>query len=104
MGALMRQFNSSLQTPGQPTGAGNAPVQAGDSKPQTDNSGLRTEPTVWVRDPDGNNEPFPRPDVDYDFCLEVVNTGKLPSGPFMVVFKLEGDMNWDDKFEQTAGL
>jgi hypothetical protein len=78
----LRQFNSSLQTPGQPssgangtssppsnnqgqagaapqpTGAGNTPAQAGNTPAQDDDyAGLRpdpNDPNPWLKDPNGN--------------------------------------------------
>jgi hypothetical protein len=74
---------------------------------KTDNSKLIATDTVYVS-PDGGttNEPFPAPNVEYDFCVDVANTGQLPSGPFFVRFTLSGDqdppINLD--FTQDAGL
>ena len=74
---------------------------------KTDNSKLVATDTVYVS-PDGGttNEPFPAPNVGYDFCVDVGNNGQLPSGPFLVRFSLSGDqdppINLD--FAQDAGL
>src|SRR5262249_36974123 len=65
---------------GQSTGAGSPPAP-------TDDAGLRATDTVYVS-PDGGttDEPFPEPDVEYDFCANIVNTGKVSSGPAFVRF------------------
>ena len=74
---------------------------------KTDDSKLVSTDTVYVS-PDGGttDEPFPQPDVEYDFCADVANAGELPSGPFFVRFTLSGDqdppINLD--FAQDAGL
>lgn len=77
----------------------------GDTK--TDNTQLTTTDTVYVS-PDGGttNEAFPKQGVEYDFCVDVTNTGKLPSGPFYVHFTLSGDQNppFEQDFKQDAGL
>jgi len=74
---------------------------------KTDNTQLATTDTVFVS-PDGGttNEPFPKPDVEYDFCVPVANAGKLPSGPFYVRFTLSGDQDpaVDLDFPQDDGL
>jgi hypothetical protein len=74
---------------------------------KTDNSNLVTGQTVWVS-PDGGttDEPFPKPNVDYYFVIDVANVGELPSGPFFVRFTLSGDQNppLDLEFAQDAGL
>jgi len=127
MGAFLRQFNSSLQTSDQPsdgasgnsasapddrgliaagpqsTGAGNTLAQAGNKPAKTDNSGLRTGPTVMVWDPDGNDESFEEPDVEYDFAIDIYNKGKLPTGPFFVRFEIS-DLNWHEDVPYEDGL
>jgi hypothetical protein len=74
---------------------------------KTDDSKLVTTDTVYVS-PDGGttNEAFPKPNVEYDFCVDVTNTGQLPSGPFFVQFSLSGDQDppKDLDFAQDAGL
>jgi len=74
---------------------------------KTDDSKLVTTDTVYVS-PDGGttNEPFPKPNVEYDFCVEVTNAGQLPSGPFFVRFTLSGDQDppLDLDFKQDDGL
>jgi hypothetical protein len=74
---------------------------------KTDDSKLVTTDTVYVS-PDGGdtNEPFPKPNVEYDFCVDVVNAGELPSGSFFVRFNLSGDQDppLDLDFTQDAGL
>ena len=74
---------------------------------KTDSSKLVTTDTVYVS-PDGGttNEAFPKPNVEYDFCVDVTNTGQLPSGPFFVQFSLSGDQDppKDIDFAQDAGL
>ncbi|MFO1206535.1 MAG: hypothetical protein U1E63_12530 [Burkholderiales bacterium] len=77
------------------------------SDTQTDDSKLVTTDTVYVS-PDGGttDEAFPKPNVEYDFCVDVTNAGQLPTGSFLVRFNLSGDqdppLNLD--FEQSAGL
>jgi hypothetical protein len=79
----------------------------GDQDKTTDNSKLVTTDTVYVS-PDGGttNEAFPKPNVEYDFCVDVTNGGQLPSGPFFVQFELSGDQDppKDLDFAQDAGL
>ena len=79
----------------------------GGSDQKTDNTQLTTTDTVYVS-PDGGttNEAFPKQGVEYDFCVDVTNTGKLPSGPFYVHFTLSGDQNppFEQDFKQDAGL
>ena len=79
----------------------------GASDNKTDNSKLVTTDTVYVS-PDGGttNEAFPKPNVAYDFCVDVTNGGQLPSGPFFVQFELSGDQDppKDINFAQDAGL
>jgi hypothetical protein len=81
----------------------------GGSDKKTDNTQLKTpeKDAVYVS-PDGGttNESFPKQGVEYDFCVDVTNTGKLPSGPFYVHFTLSGDQNppFEQDFKQDAGL
>ena len=74
---------------------------------KTDDSKLVTTDTVYVS-PDGGttDEAFPKPNVEYDFCVDVTNTGQLPSGPFFVQFTLSGDQDPPKEldFAQDAGL
>jgi hypothetical protein len=74
---------------------------------KTDDSKLVTTDTVYVS-PDGGttDEAFPKPNVEYDFCVDVANSGKLPSGSFFVRFNLSGDQDppLDLDFKQDAGL
>ena len=74
---------------------------------KTDDSKLVTTDTVYVS-PDGGttDEAFPKPNVEYDFCVDVANAGELPSGPFFVRFTLSGDQDppLDLDFTQDAGL
>src|SRR5215831_4247343 len=78
-----------------------------DQNTTTDNSKLVTTDTVYVS-PDGGttDEPFPKPNVEYDFCVDVTNSGDLPSGSFFVRFTLSGDQDppKDLDFTQDAGL
>jgi hypothetical protein len=62
------------------------------SNEKTDASKLVTTGPISVS-PDGgtSDEPFPKPNVEYDFCVNVANAGDLPSGPFFVLFTLSGD-------------
>jgi hypothetical protein len=78
---------------------------------QTDPSKLAAPDLAFVS-PDGGStaEGSPQPGVEYDFCLNIVNVGELPSGPFFVLFKLtqiasgEG-MDWPPvSVDQEAGL
>jgi hypothetical protein len=77
------------------------------STTKTDDSKLVTNDTVYVS-PDGGttDEAFPKPDVEYDFCVDVTNGGQLPSGPFFVRFTLSGDQDppLDLDFKQDDGL
>jgi len=77
------------------------------SDTKTDDSKLVTTDTVYVS-PDGGttDEAFPKPNVEYDFCVDVVNAGELPSGSFFVRFNLSGDQDppLDLDFTQDAGL
>lgn len=74
---------------------------------QTDDSRLAAVGTASVS-PDGGttNEPFPKPDVEYDFYVSVANAGQLRSGPFFVRFNLSGDQDppSDLDFQQDDGL
>jgi hypothetical protein len=77
------------------------------SDTKTDDSKLVTTDTVYVS-PDGGttDEAFPKPNVEYDFCVDVANAGELPTGSFFVRFNLSGDQDppLDLDFEQDAGL
>jgi hypothetical protein len=77
------------------------------SDTNTDNSKLVTTDTVYVS-PDGGDtdEAFPKPNVEYDFCVDVANAGELPSGAFFVRFNLSGgeDPPLDLDFTQDDGL
>src|SRR6185312_6839809 len=79
----------------------------GGSDQKTDNTQLKATDTVYVS-PDGGttDESFPKQGVEYDFCVDVTNTGNLPSGPFYVHFTLSGDQNppFEQDFKQDAGL
>ena len=74
---------------------------------KTDDSKLVTTDTVYVS-PDGGttDEAFPKPNVEYDFCVDVANAGELPSGAFFVRFNLSGgqDPPLDLDFTQDDGL
>jgi hypothetical protein len=74
---------------------------------KTDDSKLVTTDTVYVS-PDGGDtdEAFPKPNVEYDFCVDVTNAGQLPSGSFFVRFTLSGDQDppKDLDFKQDDGL
>jgi len=80
-------------------------MSAPDTK--TGDSKLVTTDTVYVS-PDGGttDEAFPKPNVEYDFCVDVANAGELPSGSFFVRFNLSGDQDppLDLDFKQDAGL
>jgi hypothetical protein len=77
------------------------------SDKKTDDSKLVTTDTVYVS-PDGGDtdEAFPKPNVEYDFCVDVSNAGELPSGSFFVRFTLSGDQDppKDLDFAQDDGL
>lgn len=79
----------------------------GSDAPKTDNTKLKATDTVYVS-PDGGttNEAFPKQGVEYDFCVDVTNTGDLPSGAFYVHFTLSGDQNppFEQDFKQDDGL
>jgi len=88
------------------TSQGEAAVPA-NAKTKTDDSKLVTTDTVYVSPDDGTtDEAFPKPNVDYNFCVDVANAGKLPSGSFFVRFNLSGDQDppLDFDFTQDAGL
>jgi len=74
---------------------------------KTDNSKFVATDSVYVS-PDGGttDEAFPKPNVEYDFCVDVMNGAQLPSGPFFVQFSLSGDQDppKDIDFAQDAGL
>ena len=76
---------------------------------ETDNKKLVTTDTVFVS-PDGGttDEAFPAPSIEYDFCVDVNNSGTLTSGPFFVRFTLDngsgGSGNQTFDFQQDAGL
>lgn len=75
--------------------------------PQTDNTKLVATDTVYVSADDGTtNEAFPQQGVDYNFCVDVANTGTMPSGAFYVHFSLSGDEDppFEQDFAQDAGL
>lgn len=80
---------------------------AGNNDAKTDDSKLVTTDTVYVS-PDGGttDEAFPKPSVEYDFCVDVANAGELPSGSFFVRFNLSGDQDppLDFDFTQDDGL
>src|SRR5206468_9044122 len=64
----------------------------GMSDTETDDSKLVTTDTVYVS-PDGGatDEAFPKPNVEYHFCVDVANAGELSSGPFFARFNLSGE-------------
>src|SRR6266700_5482493 len=77
------------------------------SDAKTDDSKLVTTDTVYVSPDDGTtDEAFPKPNVEYNFCVDVANAGNLPSGSFFVRFNLSGDQDppLDLDFKQDAGL
>ena len=80
-------------------------MSASDTK--TDDSKLVTTDTVYVS-PDGGttDEAFPKPNVEYDFCVDVANAGELPSGSFFIRFNLSGDQDppLDLDFKHDDGL
>src|SRR2546430_17569606 len=64
-------------------------MSASDTK--TDDSKLVTTDTVYVS-PDGGttDEAFPKPNVEYDFCVDGANAGELPGGSFFIGCNLSG--------------
>jgi len=84
-----------------------SPSDDGGNNTQTDNTKLAAVDTVYVS-PDGGttNEPFPAQGIEYDFCVDVTNTGNLSTEPFYVRFTLSGDQDppWEQDFQQDAGL
>src|SRR6266700_6153105 len=77
------------------------------SDAKTDDSKLVTTDTVYVSPDDGTtDEAFPKPNVEYNFCVDVTNAGELPSGSFFVRFTLSGDQDppKDLDFTQDDGL
>jgi hypothetical protein len=98
---------NTIPNPGSEGSGGDGSPTTGDTPGQTDNSQLVTSGPISVS-PDGGStdEPFPKPDVEYDFCVSLANAGKLPSGPFFVRFTLSGDQDppLDLDFQQDAGL
>ncbi len=75
------------------------------SDAKTDDSKLVTTDTVYVSPDDGTtDEAFPKPNVEYNFCVDVANAGDLPSGSFFVRFNLSGDQDppLDLDFTQDA--
>ena len=77
------------------------------SDTKTDDSKLVTTDTVYVS-PDGGttDEAFPKPNVEYDFHVDVTNAGQLASRPFCVQFSVSGDQDppKDLDFAQDGGL
>jgi hypothetical protein len=76
---------------------------------KTDSTKLKTtkNDSVYVSPDAGTtNEPFPVPGIEYDFCIDIFNTGDLPSDSFYVRFSLDdGNGNVQDfDFNQDAGL
>jgi hypothetical protein len=75
--------------------------------PKTDDSQLVATGPISIS-PDGGttDEAFPKPDIEYDFCVNIANPGKLPTGSFFVRFNLSGDQDppLDLDFHQDAGL
>jgi hypothetical protein len=80
-------------------------MDAPDAK--TDDSKLVTADTVFVS-PDGGTtgEALPKPDTEYDFCVNIANRARLRSGPFFARFNLSGDQDppLDLDFEQGDWL
>jgi hypothetical protein len=77
------------------------------SDTKTDDSKLVTTDTLYVSPDRGDtDEAFPKPNVEYDFCVDVTDAGELPSGLFFVQFTLSGDQDppKDLDFAQDAGL
>lgn len=77
------------------------------SDKKTDSSKLVTTDTVYVSPDAGTtDEAFPKPNVEYDFCVDVTNGAQFPSGPFFVRFTLSGDQDppKDLDFTQDDGL
>lgn len=73
----------------------------------TDDSKLVTTDTVYVSPDDGTtDEAFPKPNIEYDFGVNVANARELSSGFCFVRFNLSGDQDppLDLDFTQEAGL
>ncbi|MDQ2718573.1 MAG: hypothetical protein M3Z26_02245 [Bacteroidota bacterium] len=85
----------------------NGDNNGGSDTPKTDNTKLKATDTVYVS-PDGGttNESFPKQGVEYDFCVDVTNSGNLTSGAFYVHFTLSGDQNppFEQDFKLDEGL
>jgi hypothetical protein len=84
-------------------------VSADTATSKTDSTKLVTTDTVYVSTDGGTtDEAFPKPGVEYDFCVEVSNASELPSGSFYVRFTLDngtgGSGNQTFDFKQDAGL
>jgi hypothetical protein len=78
-----------------------------DSDKTTDDSKLAATDTVYVSPNGGTtDEAFPKPNVDYDFCVDANNAAELSSGAFFVRFNLSGgqDPPLDRDFTQDDGL
>ena len=74
---------------------------------KTDDSKLVTTDTVYVSPDRGDtDEAFLKPNVEYDFCVDVTDAGELPSGLFFVQFALSRDQDppKDMDFTQDDGL
>src|SRR5205809_7451676 len=64
------------------------------SDTKTDDSKLVTTDTVYVSPDAGTtDEAFPKPNVEYDFCVDVDNAGQLPSASFLIHFNSSGDQD-----------
>jgi hypothetical protein len=103
--SALRDFRSDYLGPLYSAVPGQQSTGAGDKPDQTDDTGLVAAGVISIS-PDGGNtdEPDPQPDVEYDFCAKFADAGKLPSGPFSVVFELSGDLSWKMSFRQESGL
>ena len=79
-------------------------------KPKTDSSKLFFTPAdnmVYVSQDGGKTvENNHRPNIEYDFCANILNNSDLPSGAFFVLFKIEGDdgSSKEISFGQDSGL
>ncbi len=55
---------------------------------------LQPSDNVWVSSDGGTTYVSdPEQGIPYDFCLTIVNTGEIDSGPFVVKFVLSGDQD-----------
>jgi hypothetical protein len=67
-------------------------TESSENQVTTDPSYLQPSDNVWISTDEGTTYVSdPEQGVPYDFCINIVNRGDLPSGSFMVKFVLSGD-------------